>query len=107
LTIRPKKRSLVLPAAGGCSAALHDDDATGVVGQPGGVGGVGSGSQGSGEGCNYGVAGTGHVHHLIGAVDGNLQRRFLFFKGYHAVAAAGDDQGLELHLADQRRAGFE
>src|SRR5579883_2555038 len=70
-------------------------------------GGVGPGSQGGGKSCDHGIAGAGHVHHLVGAVDRNRQRLGVLLKGHHAIAPAGDDQRLQGHLLHQALAGGE
>ena len=57
----------------GGGAALHHDDAAGVVRQLRSVFGGGAGGQGRGERGDHGVAGAGDIGHLVGAEDRECQ----------------------------------
>src|ERR1700731_432737 len=52
------------------------------------------------KGSKNGVASTGYVDGLIAAMDGNMGEKFTRFEKGHAVATAGDQQGIQFHRGE-------
>ena len=69
------------------------------------LGGRRPGGERQGEGGDHGVAGAGHVGHLVAAVDRDVEGRLPGLEERHAVAAPGDEDGLHAQAAQQRAAG--
>ena len=61
--------------------------------------------QGGGESRNDRVARSGHVRHLVGAVNRNIRRLVLAFKRHHAIAPTRNQQRLQFHARHQLLAG--
>ena len=85
-------------AGNGGGAAFHDNKAAGDVGEVGGFERRGAAGEAEGVDSEDGVARPGDVDGLIAAVDGDVGRLHAGLEKGEAVAAAGDDEGLELHL---------
>jgi len=95
-------------AGNGGGAALHDDEAAGDVGEMRGFEGCGAAGEAESVGGENGVAGAGDVDGLIAAVDGDVDCLHAGLKEGDTVAAAGDDEGLEIHLGERgAAAAFE
>lgn len=89
-----------LGAGDGGGTAFHDDEAAGDVGEMRGFEGRSAGGEAEGVGGEDGVACAGDVDGLIAAVDGDVDGLHAGLEEGEAVAAAGDDEGFEVHLGD-------
>ena len=86
----------------GGGAAFHDHEAAGNVSEMSGFQRRGIAGEAEGVGGKNGVPGAGDVYGLVSAMNGDVRGRLAGLKESEAVASAGDDEGLELHLREGR-----
>ena len=87
-------------AGNGGGAAFHDHDAASDVSEMRGFERRRAAGKAKGVGGENGIAGAGDVHSLIAAVNGDVCGFLAGLEESNAVAAAGDNEGLEFQVGE-------
>ena len=86
------------------SAAFHDYEAAGNVGDVSGFEWSGIAGKGESVGGEDGVSRAGDVDGLLTAVNRDVDGRAVIFEENHTIFAASDEKGTKLHVVESSRA---
>ena len=89
-------------ACNGSGAALHNNKASGDVGDVRGFQRRTTASKRKRVGSKDSVACAGDVNGLVASINGYLRQPVIGFKERHAIASASDEEGAEFHFGKRR-----